>query len=232
MNFGILLCGGTGTRMGKDFLVPKQYIKVNDKRIFSYSLTIFDNNKLIDEIIVCADVQWQTIVKKIYHEMGGQKHILFAEPGETRQMSVYNSLKIAKQYSQKLTDLAVIHDGARPMVDDDILDDCIRVANVFDGAIATIPVNDTIYQSENGSTITNIPKRDMLRAGQTPEAFQLHKYLQIHDNRSVEEINCVTGGAEFAANNGMKIGFSKGKITNLKITTKRDLESFLQMVDE
>jgi|TARA_B110000027_G_C16040274_1_gene265051 2-C-methyl-D-erythritol 4-phosphate cytidylyltransferase len=230
MNYGIILCGGSGLRMGKEFQVPKQYIKVNNRYVFSYCLEVIDNNPLIDKIIICAHENWREIITETISEIGLKKEFLFSDPGETRQMSVYNSLKVAKLISFEISDLAVIHDGARPLIDDDILNDCILESNKHDGAIATIKVNDTIYQSDNGTFITNIPKRDSLRAGQTPEAFNLKKYFDIHQSCSNEVINSVTGGAEFAANNGMKISFSKGNPGNIKITTKKDLELFKDLI--
>ena len=230
MNFGIILCGGSGQRMGKEFKNPKQYIKVNNRYVFSYCLEVINNNVLIDKIIICAHENWREIITKTFAEIGVKKEFLFSNPGETRQMSVYNSLKVAKSISFNNSDLAVIHDGARPLLDDEILNDCISESNKHDGAIATIAVNDTIYQSDNGEFITNIPKRDSLRAGQTPEAFKLKKYFDIHQRCSDEVINSVTGGAEFAANNGMKISFSKGNLGNIKITTKKDLELFEDLI--
>ena len=230
MNFGILLCGGNGVRMGKEFQIPKQYIKVNNRYVFSYCLDVIDNNALVDSIIICAHENWREIITKTVNEIGVKKKVLFSNPGETRQMSVFNSLKVAKSISFTSNDLAVIHDGARPLIDEEILNDCILKSNKHDGAIATIEVNDTIYQSDNGVFITNIPKRNSLRAGQTPEAFKLKKYFDIHQSCSDEIINSVTGGAEFAANNGMKICFSKGNPRNIKITTKKDLTLFKELV--
>lgn len=230
MNFGIILCGGNGGRMGKEFQIPKQYIKVNNRYLFSYCLEVINNNALVDSIIVCAHENWREIITETVNEIGVKKEVLFSNPGETRQMSVFNSLKVAKSISFNSCDLAVIHDGARPLVDEEILNDCILESNKHDGAIATIEVNDTIYQSDNGVFITNIPKRNSLRAGQTPEAFRLKKYFDIHQSCSDEVINSVTGGAEFAANNGMKISFSKGNPRNIKITTKKDLALFQELV--
>lgn len=230
MNFAILLCGGTGSRMGNEFKVPKQYIKVKKLYIFAYSLQIIENHSSIDKIIICADKSWHKEIEDTINHLGLKKEVLFSEPGETRQMSVYNSMKVAQKLSFDSNDIVVIHDGARPMINDGILEDCIEKCKINDGAIATISVTDTIYQSKNGDYITNVPKRSSLRAGQTPEAFNLQKYLDVHKKNTISTINSVTGGAEFAANNGMKIVFSKGSLNNLKITTREDLDTFKEMI--
>ena len=119
MNIAILLCGGSGQRMGDEFKVPKQYLKVNEKYIFSYSLDKLLLNEHIDSVIICAENDWREIILECIHS---NKEIAFSNPGNTRQMSVYNSLVKAKEISFQKDDLVIIHDGARPIIDDDIID--------------------------------------------------------------------------------------------------------------
>ena len=230
MNFAILLCGGSGLRMGKQIQIPKQYIKIRNKHIFSYCLDVILKNALVDIVIICAHENWRDTIRESIDQVELKKEILYADPGESRQMSVYNSIKIAQSISSDESDLVVIHDGARPLINDDIINDCFNVSKKYDGAIAAIPVFDTVYQSDDGETISSIPKRDTLRNGQTPEAFRLKMYYDIHQKCTAEAINSVTGGAEFAANNGMEIGFSRGDTDNIKITTKKDLELFQDLI--
>lgn len=158
--------------------------------------------------------------------------VMYSTPGETREHTIYNALKCAKENGYSDDDIVIIHDAVRPMVSKEVIDDCLRGCAEYDAAIATIDVKDTIYMSVADNCITDVPKRSTLHAGQTPEAFKLGKYLKIHDERTYEEICSVTGGAEFAYRCGLKVYLSKGEEINFKLTTPEDLQRFKQIVKE
>lgn len=230
MNIAILLSGGIGTRMGAN--IPKQYIEVCGKPVIYYSLMKFVESGSIDAFIIALDNQWKDYVDSYVSSMGITKPIYYSEPGETREHTIYNALRCAKVEGFKDDDIVIIHDAVRPLVTKSIIDNCLEGCMKYDAAIATIDVKDTIYQSEAENCITNVPNRSTLHAGQTPEAFKLGKYLKIHDERTYEEISAVTGGAQFAAQCGLKVFLSKGAEINFKLTTPEDLQRFEQIIKE
>lgn len=228
MNIAIILSGGVGTRMGAN--IPKQYIMVGEKPVIIYSVEKFVNSKSIDAYIIALDRQWKTFVEEYLAKMNIEAPIMFSEPGETREHTIYNALKCAKQNGYDDNDIVIIHDSVRPLVSKEVIDDCLNGCKNYDAAIATIDVKDTIYTSIADNCITDVPKRSTLHAGQTPEAFKLGKYLQIHNERTYEEICAVTGGAEFAYRCGLKVYLSKGAEINFKLTTPEDLQRFEQII--
>lgn len=227
-NIAIILSGGVGTRMGAD--IPKQYIMVDGKPVIIYSLEKFVNSGSVDAYIIALDAQWKDFVDEYVRKMDIKGPVMYSAPGDTREHTIYNALKCAKESGYANEDIVIIHDAVRPMVSKEVIDDCLNGCAEFDAAIATIDVKDTIYQSEADNCITNVPDRNTLHAGQTPEAFKLGKYLEIHDESTYEEICAVTGGAQFAAKCGLKVFLSKGAEINFKLTTPDDLQRFEQII--
>lgn len=226
MNIAIILSGGIGTRMGSN--IPKQYLEIDGKPIISYSVKPFFEHTEIDSFIIALNEEWKDYV--INHLPKTKKPIFFSSPGETREHTIYNALKIAKKIGGTDEDIVIIHDAVRPLVSNEVISDCLSGCKQYDAAIATIDVKDTIYVSSNGECITSVPARSNLRSGQTPEAFKLGKYLRIHDESTYEDIKNVTGGAQFAYQKGMNVFLSRGEEINFKITTPEDLQRFKQII--
>lgn len=223
MNTAIILAGGVGSRMGVDR--PKQYLIVKDKPIIVYCLEIFEKHKNIDNIVIVVSDEWKDYVKENVEKFGISKVCGYAPAGETRQHSIFNGLKSTEENAPD-TNVVIIHDAARPLVSDQIIDDCIQGATDYDGAMPVITVKDTVYQSADGSKIDCLLKRSELFAGQAPESFKFKKYYQIHNEVTDDEIGATAGSSEIAYRHGMEIRMVKGSERNLKITTIEDLETF------
>lgn len=222
MIIAIILSGGNGIRMGSS--IPKQYIKVNDKPIVRYAVEAFLDSNMIDVIIIALNEQWKEYVQNSLPNT--EVPIYFSEPGETREHTIYNALKKSKEVGGEEDDIVIIHDSVRPLVSQRVIKDCIVGCEKYDAAIAAIDVKDTIYVSTEGECVNNVPNRSQLHAGQTPEAFKLGSYLRIHDESTYDEICNVTGGAQFAFQQGLRVFLSRGEEINFKITTPEDLERF------
>lgn len=220
----IILAGGTGTRLGAD--IPKQYIEINGKPIISYCLDVFLQHDDIDNIQIVADKLWQ---EYILQYISTAKFKGFSVPGENRQLSIYNGLYDVKKYSSD-DDIVIIHDAARPNVSSEMISECIFAAQKHDGAIPVLPMKDTVYLSENGSTISSLIPREKLYAGQAPEAFKLGKYISANERLLPDKIKKINGSTEPAILFNMDIAMIKGDENNFKITTLADLERFKEMV--
>ena len=229
MNYAIILAGGTGSRMNMK-TAPKQFLMVKDKPIISYCMETFEKHELIDKIVIVVADEWKGLVTEWIHKENICKAEFFAEPGRTRQHSIYNGLQAIGNYTHA-NDIVVIHDAARPCVTGQIITDCIEGAIEAEGAMPVITVKDTIYVSEDGNYIDGLLNRDELYAGQAPESFRFERYYKIHQEMSDEEIGMVRGSSEIAYKNGMKIKLVKGSEINFKITTAEDLNKFKHFMD-
>lgn len=225
MNYAIILSGGIGTRMRSDGF-PKQYIEVKNKPVIVYTLLKFQENKTVDEIVIVAAKEWQNKLSEWLVEFKINKFFAFALPGESRQESILNGLGVCNQNKIDENDKVIIHDGVRPLLSDNLITKCFEEINEHDGCMPVLPVNDTVYQSQNGKTISNLLDRNTLFAGQAPEAFKLKKYFEINKNTGKEILEKTKGSSEIAYNNNFDISLIPGEDTNFKLTTPADLQRF------
>ncbi|MDR1687132.1 MAG: 2-C-methyl-D-erythritol 4-phosphate cytidylyltransferase [Clostridiales bacterium] len=217
MNAGIILAGGKGERI-TGYNTPKQFLKVCGKMIISYCLDVFAQCKDIDIVCVVAD--------KAFRAQIGE--FIYAEPGASRQTSIYNGLKVLKKFAPKNV---VIHDSARPLVTTRDISELLQSAEGFDGATPCLPVNETIYRSLNGLTIEATLNRDELVIGQTPECYNFEMYFTANE-KFAGVLNSFRGSSEVAVKSGMKISLAKGNPDNFKITTNADLKRFREFAEK
>ena len=221
MVYAIILSGGTGVRLGGD--IPKQYIQVNGRPIIADSIDVFETCELIDKYIVVAENNWENYVCKFT----GGSFIGFAGPGENRQLSIYSGLKMLANYASE-DDLIVIHDAARPFVNEDIINDLVKACENADGAMPALPVKDTMYIQKNGK-VSSLIDRDSIISGQAPEIFRYGKYVKANEALLPNKILDIKGSTEPAFLAGMDIAVVSGDEKNFKITTKEDLERYIEI---
>ncbi len=229
MNTAILLSGGTGTRMG--VACPKQYLPVLGRPVLLYSLETLQRHDDIDHIVIVAAEEWQPAVQEWVKAEGVTKFFAFAPAGRTRQHSIYNGLKAAKDCTPN-EGVVLIHDAARPLVSPAIIAACLAAAAEEGGAMPVITVKDTVYYSETGERVDQLLDRSRLYAGQAPEAFRFGEYLAIHDAASDDEIAATAGTSQIACRHGMSVRLVAGSERNLKITTVEDLHTFEMLLHE
>lgn len=217
MNVGLILAGGNSERMvGID--TPKQFVEIGGIPLIKYSLQTIERCEDIDLICVVADEKRRSMIG----------NYIYAEPGISRQHSIYNGLLAVKSYAPKYV---VVHDSARPLLTVDDICNGINASRDYDGATPSLPVTETIYRSFNGKTISSTLNRDELLIGQTPECYDFEKYLEAHE-RCKDMLAGFRGSSEIAVNAGMKIAIYNGNAGNFKVTTNGDLERFKALVEE
>jgi 2-C-methyl-D-erythritol 4-phosphate cytidylyltransferase len=220
MKVGIILAGGSSGRLS-ELKVPKQFVEVGGVPLIMYCLQMFERCANIDALAIVAMEPWQEQIRKWLEKYGIGKFKMFVLPGRTRQHSIYNGM-LAVQSLQP--EHVIIHDAARPLVTELDIRSCINESEGYDGATPAIPLTETIYQSEDGATITDLLNRDKLLAGQTPECYDYAKYLKAHKTLCNTELVNIRGSSEVAAKAGMKIHLYKGNPQNFKVTTIVDFE--------
>lgn len=234
MNIAIILSGGTGVRMGLD--VPKQYIEVYGRPIIAYCMESLFLHDEIDAVQIVADRAWQGLISESIVRLGekhgnaatAQKFKGFAEPGASRQLSIYSGLESVKAYA-KADDCVLIHDAARPVLRAAQISACLRAVEEHDGVLPVLPMKDTVYSSTDGRRVTALLNRREIYAGQAPEAFLFGKYYEANRRLLPERIMEINGSTEPAILAGMDIAMIPGDEDNFKITTRADLERFEQL---
>lgn len=234
MNIAILLSGGKGIRLSSD--IPKQYIKVNEKMIVSYSLEELYQHSEIDYIVIVSAPEWKHAIEE---SLVCKDNVFFANPGLNRQLSIYNALKvienniIKKQQDNNYDALSqrvyvFIHDAARPNLTSEMISKYLSEVKGHDGLLPVLSMKDTVYYSEDGKQVDKLLDRSKIYAGQAPEVFDFAKYYQACKVLLPDKILSINGSTEPAILAGMDIVMVPGQENNYKITTKNDLEKFIQ----
>jgi 2-C-methyl-D-erythritol 4-phosphate cytidylyltransferase len=228
MNIALLLSGGTGTRMGGE--IPKQYIEIGGKALIAYCIEALSRHDKLDAFQIVADTLWQKQIEAWLERVDtNQKFRGFSEPGENRQLSILHGLEDIREYAGEM-DAVLIHDAARPLLSQKQISDCLEAVAGHDGVLPVLPMKDTVYSSSDGRSITGLLKRSEIFAGQAPEVFVLGKYLDANRQLLPEQILQINGSTEPAIMAGMDIAMIPGDEGNFKVTTKADLERFVQIV--
>ena len=228
-NIAVILSGGTGTRIGGN--VPKQYIEVNGKAIIMYCLETIAKITEIEEMVICLSDEWRPFVQEELQKAGVTKQVVYSQPGEIRQLTIYNALKVLREQGVDDDAIVVIHDAARPLVSEALLRRCIDGCKDADGVLPVLPVKDTLYMSKDGNSISALLKRSEIVAGQAPEAFRFGRYLAVHDQMKYEDILKISGSTEIAYKAGLDIKLVPGEELNFKITTTEDLENLKHVLE-
>ncbi len=230
MVYASLLAGGKGLRMESS--IPKQYLILNDKPVFIYTLECFLNNKNIDKILlVCEKSYMDYVSSEIIKYFGSFCNVSIVEGGTTRIDSLINSINyIVSHFTVHDDDILLTHDVVRPFVSDEIIDNNIEQAKEYGAVTTVVPAIDTICQSVDGQFVNNIPIRSQMFQIQSPQTFNLKKAINVFSNLSQEEKDIITDASKPFVLNGDKVRLVSGANDNFKITNKHDLEFATQYI--
>ncbi|KGM93903.1 2-C-methyl-D-erythritol 4-phosphate cytidylyltransferase [Clostridium botulinum] len=215
-NCAIIVAAGRGSRMKAG--INKQFIELDGKPILYYTLKKFQGNNFIDKIVlVLAKDEIEYCKKNILNKYNLDKVKKIVKGGSTRQESVINGI-LASEGS----DIVLIHDGARPFVEDRIISDGIKYANLYGACACGVSVKDTIKVKREDGFSTETLKREKLFSVQTPQSFKYNLILESHRKVLSEKIQ-VTDDTSAVENCGHEVYLYEGSYNNIKITTPEDL---------
>ena len=226
MVYGLILAGGHGKRMGS-YQMPKQFLMIGNEPIIIYSIKVFLKTDQIDSLIVALPIDWFEEGKKIIKEylpISDYLRIHFVTGGKERIDSLINTIEYIKSKGIiSDDDFIITHDAVRPFLSVETLNACISETIKYNFALVVIPVNDTVYVSEEQSFLTGTLNRSLLRNGQTPSGFNLNMLIKMCESLDPEEKAQFTGTIQLVLKNGFKIKIVEGSMKNFKITTSSDL---------
>lgn len=216
----IILVAGNSTRYGQNR--NKNFEILNGKTVFSYSLNAFAQNAYIDDIIIGAKKEEMTIIEKIIQEEQLEKPIHIVLGGNSRQETVYHCIQKAN------SDIVIIHDGARPAIKQEYINQCIESMEEYKGATMGVRSKDTIKITDNNNIVIHSTQRSNTWIIQTPQCFDRQMLLQMHERYQQEE---VTDDCMLLEKNQIPVKILEGDYTNIKITTYEDrniIEEFIK----
>lgn len=171
-NVAVILAGGVGSRLGLN--KPKQFLKVAGKAVMEHTVDVFQKHPQIDEIAIVMHHSYLTEAEAMVIKNNWTKVKKVLNGGDERYESSLSAIQ-AYEKEAACNDINLIfHDSVRPLVSGKIIDDVIEALENYDAVDVAIPSADTIIELEGkDSIISSIPKRSLLRRGQTPQAFKL-----------------------------------------------------------
>lgn len=213
----IIVAAGKGTRMGSE--IPKQYMTIAGKTILDLTIYKFEKNKFVDEIILVVNEEELDYVKiNIACDYKKIKWVL--QGGKTRTESVYEGIKMAAENCN----LLLIHDGVRPFVSYNLINTCVENAYEYKACIPVTEVIDTIKEVKDGFVDKTLDRK-ILKAAQTPQAFDYDLIRECYDRAMKEENEEIsfTDDASIVEYYGYEVKTIDGLTMNIKITTPLDL---------
>jgi len=180
MNIAIIFAGGIGSRM-KNPDLPKQFLEIDNTPILVHTIRAFQNNDEIDKIIVVMLKEYIEYTKKLMAHYELDKVVAIVEGGATGQESIYHGLVAASRVSRNDSDIVLIHDGVRPIIEPDLIHRNIESVENYSSAISCSPSKETIAKiDENGCVVKTI-KRSAVWIARAPQSFFLKDILEAHE---------------------------------------------------
>jgi 2-C-methyl-D-erythritol 4-phosphate cytidylyltransferase/2-C-methyl-D-erythritol 2,4-cyclodiphosphate synthase len=216
----LIVAAGRGSRAGPG--APKQYRLVAGEPVLRRTLAAFAGHSAISTILTVIHPEDAAAYEAAAQ---GIAKLRPAVPGgQTRQASVMAGLEALA--GADVPEIVLIHDGARPFVSHRLISDCISALASHDGALAALPLTDTIRRGTGGLAGETVPRDGLWRA-QTPQAFRFRSILEAHRAAAGQDF---TDDAAVAAMAGIDVALVTGDEDNFKITSAADIERAERML--
>ena len=234
MVFGVILAGGTGSRMG-NASKPKQYLMLGGKPVIIHTVEKFFIHNAFEKIIVLCPKQWvedtKDLVKKYIPDSQG--HVIVLEGGMTRNGTIMNSITyIEEKYGLDDSTVIVTHDSVRPFLTYRIIEENIKYGLEYGAVDTVVPATDTIVESLDGAVASSVPDRRRMYQGQTPQTFNAKKLKGLYLSLNDEEKETLTDACKIFVLRGEDVHLVQGEIFNIKITYPYDLRVAESLVQE
>ena len=221
----IVLAAGNGSRMKSK--TAKQYLPVDGKPLIYYALEQFQKSPVDSIVLVVSQGQEEYCRKEIAERYGFSKIIAIVAGGKERYDSVYAGLTALTG-----CDYVLIHDGARPLLDQEIIGRVIDEVLKSKACIAAMPVKDTIKIANEENDAIATPDRSSLWQIQTPQAFEYSLIKEAYEKILSQGASGITDDAQILERaTGKYCKLVNGSYRNIKVTTPEDLlvaEAFLK----
>lgn len=227
-----IVAGGTGSRMGNS-AVPKQFLEIRKKPIIIHTIEKFLVSENIDYIVIGVHSDWldymEDLIKKYLND---EERIVVTAGGTHRNDTIYRIVQKANEVWNVTEDTVfVTHDAVRPFVSLKIIEDNVRAAEKYGVCDTVISATDTIVRSSNNEYITDIPVRNEMYQGQTPQSFKYGIFKEVYESMSEEELNIATDACKMFFLRDHKVELVEGSVLNFKITYPFDLKMAKTMLE-
>jgi 2-C-methyl-D-erythritol 4-phosphate cytidylyltransferase len=206
----IIVAAGTSQRMAR---INKVFAPLEGKPLLAWSVDTCQKHDLVQQTVVVLNHEDLARGQKLKKERRWSK-VTLCLGGARRQDSVKEGLRQIND-----CDCVMIHDGARPFLTRNLIDDGLKMAEDTGSAVAAVPVKDTIKLANSQKLIRKTFQRNRLWAAQTPQIFDFDMISKAYESLTTE----VTDDASAVERLGYKVKLYMGNYDNVKVTTREDL---------
>lgn len=226
MNYGVIVAGGVGKRMGAD--IPKQYMMIGNKPIIVYSIERFVKCNELAKTIVLTPADWASYTKELLKKHLTEdmmQRVEVIQGGRLRNDTIMKAINyIESEYGLDEDTIIVTHDAVRPFVTSRMIKENIEAAKKYGAANTVVAATNTILESKDGETISRIPERMLMYQVQTPQTFKALELRKTYNMLTENEREELTDAAKIYVLKNKPVKLVEGENYNIKITYPMDLK--------
>ena len=230
MNVALIFAGGTGQRMNTRTR-PKQFLELHGKPIIIYTIEQFENHPLIEGIVVVCLEGWIPTLEREIKKHAITKVSSIVPGGATGQESIRKGVfEVERLYPADT--IVLVHDGVRPLIDEETITKDIECAEEHGNAITVAPATETIIQATPDDKIGTVLDRHSCSMARAPQCFRVGELADAH-RQSLEEGlgNSFVDSCDLMRHYGHELYMVEGRPENIKITTPDDFYTFRAIMD-
>ncbi|MDR2474279.1 MAG: 2-C-methyl-D-erythritol 4-phosphate cytidylyltransferase [Bacteroidales bacterium] len=223
-NITLIFAGGSGIRMNSQ-AKPKQFLQLHGKEIIIHTIEHFERHAEIDAIAVVCIAEWIPFFRSLLPNYQIEKVKWVLAGGATGQESIFNGLAAIKNDCTENATV-LIHDGVRPLINAELITNCIRSVEKHGSAITVTPEIETVVALDAEKKISSITDRSNCFHAKAPQCFRLNDIYTSHLKARKEGLTDVIDSASLMARYGHALYTVEGGYENVKITTPTDFYIF------
>lgn len=231
MNIGLIFAGGVGSRMNSKKAKPKQFLYVHGKPIIVHTIELFENAKEVDIVVVVCVAEWIDYMQDLVKEFRLKKVRVVVPGGKTGQASIYNGLNAAKEIVGQEKSVVIIHDGVRPLINEQVISENIKSVKKNGSAVTVAPAKETFLIVDDNKKVQTVPDRNHSLIAKAPQSFWLDDILDIHNRALADGLTDSIDSSTLMFSYGKSLSVVEGPVENIKITTPDDFYMFKALFD-
>lgn len=219
MAVALIFAGGTGKRMNTRSK-PKQFLEIHGKPVIIYTLEHFEYHEVIECIEVVCVKEYIEELKGLLRRFGITKVKKIVSGGDTGHDSIYRGLLAMGDFVQE-DDIVLIHDGVRPLIDEDLITLNIDAVKKYGNAITCEADKESQIRSFDGKTVYEMPPRDQMYTAKAPQSFCYGEIKHLYETAEEDGIKSIDS-AQLCSLYHKEMHMVKSTSNNMKITEPAD----------
>ena len=219
----LIFAGGTGQRMSTR-AIPKQFLELHGKPVIIYTIEHFEKHPEVDRIVVVCLESWIGELKRLLRRYDIHKVTTIVAGGATGHASIYNGL-LAMRDGAADEDIVLIHDGVRPLINEQLLTENIATAREHGAAITVERVVESVVRVDAFGNIVDVPPRDEMHVAKAPQSFRYGLIFDLYEWAQAQGVATIDS-AQLCHMRGVRARAVASPPNNMKITKPTDYYVF------